>query len=188
MSEENPALALVATSLEKVGMPYAIVGSVAGSLWGLRRSTVDTDLMTIAAQDRVEELIACMSDNDTYFPIDEARHALRFGGSFNVLNLETLDKIDIYVSRTGDSFAASGLLRRVKATIQDVDTWVSTAEDIVLAKLRWRQQTRSERQWQDCCSIAAAVELDLGYMRKWADQLGLRDDLEDLIRAVSSIN
>ena len=31
-------------------------------------------------------------------------------------------------------------------------------------------------------------DLDLGYMRKWADQLGLRDDLEDLIRAVSSIS
>lgn len=56
---------------------------------------------------------------------------------------------------------------------------------IVLAKLRWRRTSRSEVQWRDCIEIAATNDLDTTYLRRWADVLGITDDVEDLLRPVA---
>ena len=56
----------------------------------------------------------------------------------------------------------------------------SRPEDVILAKLYWRLESRSEVQWRDCVEIAATQPLELEYMRMWADRLGVADDLEDL--------
>lgn len=138
-------------------------------------------MITVATRDRVDELIAAFAHEDIYFPVDEARQALRLGGSFNLIDLESQDKVDIYVAPPTDQFAVSRLARRVKNNIRGVDTWVTIAEDIILAKLRWRRESRSERQWQDCCDLAACNDLDVTYLRTWADHLGVREDLEDLL-------
>jgi hypothetical protein len=52
---------------------------------------------------------------------------------------------------------------------------------VVLAKLRWRLDSRSEGQWRDCVEIAAVQRLDEPYLRVWADRLGVSDDLEELL-------
>lgn len=80
-----------------------------------------------------------------------------------------------------DSFTTNRLARRIHAKIQGVDTWVTTAEDIILAKLRWRLSSRSERQWRDCLDIAAINDLDVDHLRRWADVIGVREDLEELL-------
>lgn len=183
----NAALARVVSAFDRIGAPHAIVGSVGATAWGLQRSTIDTDIITIAVRERVDELLAALSNDQTYFPLDDARRVLQFGGSFNVLDLETTEKIDVFVAPASDKFAASRLSRRVKARIQDVDTWVATAEDIILAKLRWRITTRSERQWRDCLDIAGINQLDVDYLRKWADVIGVRADLEELLEAIKPL-
>ena len=188
MNSTGETLRHVTRELELIGFPFAVVGSIGASAWGLHRMTQDIDLIALAAVERAQGLLEGIVTEDIYVPLDDARWALEHGGSFNVINLESQDKVDIFVVKPDDAFASSCLERRVKRAIFGVDTWVTTAEDIVLAKLRWRLQSRSEQQWRDCVEVFAMNELDLGYMRKWADQLGLRDDLEDLIRAVSSIN
>ena len=62
-----------------------------------------------------------------------------------------------------------------------VNVGLSTPEDIVLAKLWWRLESRSEIQWRDCVEIAATQELDREYLLHWADVLGVVEDLEDLL-------
>jgi hypothetical protein len=79
-----------------------------------------------------------------------------------------------------DAFAQSRLGRRVRAEILGVATWVATPEDVILATLHWRLESRSEVQLRDCVEIAATRPLGLEYMRMWADRLGVADDLEDL--------
>lgn len=187
MNDSNPTLQKVVDALNHEGLPHAVVGSMGAGPWGLRRMTQDTDIVTIATQERVEELVALLSGDDTYVPVDEARRVLKSGGSFNVLNLDTLQKVDVFVSARNDAFTASRLFRRVRATVQGVDTWVATAEDIILAKLRWRLTTRSELQWRDCLTIAPMNDLDVDYLRKWADVIGVRDDLEELLEAIKPL-
>ena len=187
MTDDNPTLRRVVNALNREGLPHAVVGSMGASPWGLRRMTQDTDLVTIATQERVDELISQLSGEDSYVPVDEARRVLTSGGSFNVLNLDTLQKVDVFVANRDDAFTASRLFRRVRATIQGVDTWVATAEDIILAKLRWRLTSRSELQWRDCLTIAPMNDLDVDYLRKWADVIGVRADLEELLEAIKPL-
>jgi len=89
----------------------------------------------------------------------------------------------VFVCQTSDAFESSRLDRRVKLKVLGIDTWVSTPEDVVLSKLLWRVQTRSEVQWRDCVEVAATQKLDVKYLRIWATELGLSADLEELLEA-----
>jgi hypothetical protein len=63
----------------------------------------------------------------------------------------------------------------------DVPCWVASAEDVVLAELRWRMTSRSEVQWRDCIETASTNDLDITYLRHWAHELGVTDDLRALL-------
>lgn len=54
----------------------------------------------------------------------------------------------------------------------------------MLAKLRWRLDSRWEMQWRDCVEIAASQDLDRIYLGRWAPGLGVVDDLGELLAAV----
>lgn len=85
-----------------------------------------------------------------------------------------------------DKFESIRLDRRVQLNILGVLTWVATPEDVVLSKLRWRLESRSETQWRDCIEIAASQNLDTDYMRLWAHQIGITSDLEELLAATQN--
>ncbi len=59
--------------------------------------------------------------------------------------------------------------------------WIATAEDVILAKLRWRLESRSEVHWRDCVEIVATQPVDRSYLRGWAERLGVADDLAELL-------
>ena len=103
------------------------------------------------------------------------------GGSFNILHPQSGGKVDVFVVPASDPFTQSRISRRVRANVLGVDAWVATPEDVVLAKLRWRLESRSETQWRDCVEIAAINDLDLSYMRRWGPELGVEEDLSDLL-------
>jgi hypothetical protein len=56
-------------------------------------------------------------------------------------------------------------------------------EDALLSKLEWAQEGASERQYHDALGIALSQlgRLDLGYLRRWANELGIRDPLERVL-------
>jgi len=122
-----------------------------------------------------------LSDEDLYFPIDEARQAASMGGSFNVLHPDTGGKVDVFICKPDDLFEQMRFERRVRLNILGVTTWVATPEDVILAKLNWRITSRSDTQWRDCIEIAAIQPLDLDHLRFWANHLGVTEDLEDLL-------
>ncbi|MHC4544614.1 MAG: hypothetical protein ACYSYL_08820 [Planctomycetota bacterium] len=57
--------------------------------------------------------------------------------------------------------------------------YLSSAEDIILNKLRWYQKGGgvSEQQWKDVLGVlkVQGVKLDLEYLRNWASRLNLSD-------------
>ncbi|MCY3584441.1 MAG: hypothetical protein F4Y76_00480 [Acidimicrobiales bacterium] len=89
--------------------------------------------------------------------------------------------VDVFAVLSEDAFTQSRIARRVRAEVLGISTWIATPEDVVLAKLRWRLESRSETQWRDCVEIAAINDLDVSYMHRWASALGIRDDLTELL-------
>jgi hypothetical protein len=59
---------------------------------------------------------------------------------------------------------------------------VVTAEDIILMKLLWRRESRSEKQWSNALSVARVkrAKLDWKYLLEQARSLGIEDDLVKL--------
>ena len=75
------------------------------------------------------------------------------------------------------------LRRRVQATLFGEPAWISTAEDVILHKLVWNRISPSDRQLGDAAGIVAVQGevLDKTYLRQWAQELKLEDELERLL-------
>jgi hypothetical protein len=58
--------------------------------------------------------------------------------------------------------------------------WLATAEDVILHKLYWNRITPSDRQLSDVAGVVHVQRgnLDEGYLRYWAGQLGVAPELE----------
>lgn len=171
----------VVVALEATKVQYVVVGSTAAAAWGVARATRDVDLVAVMSAGEVDELLTRLDRQELYVPDDDARHAGRAGGSFNVLHFRSGGKVDVFVAMATDEFAQSRLSRRVAADVLGVPSWVASPEDVVLAKLRWRLDSRSEVQWRDCVEIAATQHLDPEYIWLWAPRLGVSADLADLL-------
>lgn len=174
----------VVEALHTSGVPYIVVGSTAAATWGVARATRDVDIVAMLSADNIEPVLSALDRADLYLPTHDARKAARSGGSFNVLHPSTGGKVDLFVAPESDRFTQSRLQRSITAEVLGTPARVATPEDVILAKLRWRLESRSEVQWRDCVEIAATQPLDTGYLSSWADELGVAADLGDLLDSI----
>jgi hypothetical protein len=174
-------LRTVVTTLERADAGYVVVGSTAAAAWGVARTTRDIDVVVVVDAEQLDAIVGSLEAAGLYVPGETTRDPFGAGASFNVLDVQHGGKVDLFLAGSDDAFTASRLERRIRADVFDVPCWVASAEDVVLAKLRWRLESRSEVQWRDCVEIAETNDLDAGYMRGWAQALGVSDDLEDLL-------
>ncbi len=172
--------------LESRSVPYIVVGSTAAAAWGVARMTRDVDVVAVIPSADVEYLVESLGRTEFYIPTEDARVAGLNGGAFNVLHPASGGKVDLFVVLADDEFTASRLQRRIRSNVLGVDTWIASPEDVVLAKLRWRQASRSEVHWRDCVEIAATQSLDVSYLRTWGTRLGIESDLEQLLEGVAN--
>ncbi len=171
--------ALVTRALESLEILYAIGGSVASSLHGEPRFTRDADILADLQAHHAVPLARALA-LDFYVDAEVIRDAVRRRGSFNLIHLATAFKVDIFVSKDRP-FDRIRLARRELME----EAYVSTAEDILLAKLEWYREGGevSERQWRDVLSILMVQEdrLEMEYLQTWASELEVADLLERAI-------
>jgi hypothetical protein len=172
-----------ARMLEDLGVRYVVVGSFASSARGRPRATIDADIVAEVTPDHARILAERLA-GDYYADEIAIRHAVLDRSVFNAIHLETMFKVDVYVS-SSRGFDEQQLLRRLPEHIKPDETdpvYVATAEDTVLAKLVWFRKGAgvSERQWSDVLGILAVQkgQLDIEYLNKWAASLGISDLLE----------
>ncbi len=178
-------LSSIVKVLEKQSIKYVVVGSFASSIHGRYRATADIDLLVDITSDQVRPLFESLKDE---FYVDE--HAMRQAqlrsGSFNAIPFEQVFKIVFFIAGK-DSFAMSQLSRRELKqlpALSEQDLYVATAEDTILAKLKWFRagQGVSDSQWRDVLGIVktSGKKLDQSYLENWAETLGLSDLLAEL--------
>ncbi len=68
-----------------------------------------------------------------------------------------------------------------------VDAWGVSPEDVVLSKLEWAGESASEQQMQDVLGVLETQyeSLDMVYLRKWAEVLGVQGHLAELLKKAS---
>lgn len=128
------------------------------------------------------ELVAALRET-YYVPVERIRDAVAGRSSFNLIHLDTMLKVDVFVSRDRP-FERQAFERARPASIGQGGATlpVSSAEDVVLAKLEWyrKRGETSERQWTDVLGVlqVTASALDLRYLRRGAGELEVGDLLE----------
>ena len=176
-------LSQITSILEQQGITYILVGSFASSLHGMYRSTADIDILADITTERVRPLFEALRDS---FYVDEhiMREAVAQSRSFNAIHFESVFKVDIFVAGSHE-FVVAQLNRRILRRVspdKDEAVYIATAEDTVLAKLKWYRagNETSGTQWNDVLGVLATSRdnLDRKYLDKWAARLGLTDLLQ----------
>jgi hypothetical protein len=174
---------LVTQTLERLGILYAVGGSLASSLHGVMRSTLDADIVADMRLEHIQPLVAALS-KEFYADDEMMKDAIQHHSSFNLIHYETAFKVDIFI-RKARPFDQMQLERRrtaVIATEPEQSIYVISPEDIILTKLEWYRLggEGSDRQWRDVLGVlkTRAGELDLDYLRKWSAELKVSHLLE----------
>ncbi len=174
------AIRPVTLAFEQLGVSYLISGSVASSVYGVARSTLDADLMADLTSDKVSFFVALLGA-DYYVSEPAIREALAMHSSFNLIHMDTMVKVDIFIPK-GQPFDESTLRRKQLTLLDKTDPHpfqVASPEDIVLLKLDWFKKGGSEsaRQWRDIMGVlrVQAHTIDRDYLKEWADKLDLTE-------------
>ena len=185
------ALLPVIETLDSLAVRYYVGGSIASSLHGVPRASIDADVIAELGAGHVAPLAARLSAS---FYLDEARmrDAVERRLSFNVIHLATMFKVDVFVSKGRPFDVEAGGRARLEALGDSPEApkaRVASPEDTLLAKLEWyrRGGESSERQWSDILGLlrVRAGRLDLAYLERWAEALGVADLLERASRQAS---
>jgi hypothetical protein len=178
----------VGRHLDALGVRWLVGGSVASSILGLPRATLDIDLVADLRGAHVTALYDALI-NDYYVDRDTMRWAVSTRRSFNAIHQVSMIKVDVFCAGN-DPLSRGELERRVFVDLEVGRVPICSSEDIILQKLVWwREAGGSERQWRDAIGVVQirGAELDRAYMDAHAAELGLADLMARLFEEASRV-
>lgn len=173
---------------DELNIAYHIGGSVASSVFGIARSTMDVYMVAAVAMQHAQALVKRLEP--VYYISETAIiEAVSRKSSFNLVHLETMMKVDVFILKNR-SFDQKAFQRRRKDHLDAENPermyYISSPEDILLNKLEWYKKggCRSEKQWNDVIGLLRVQgnSLDLDYCQNWAKQLEVKGLFESALQ------
>jgi len=157
----------------QLGIQYMVTGSFSMSSYGEIRHTKDIDVVIELPVRSIGQFARQFEPDRYYINEDSVRRAVERRSMFNVVDKQYGDKID-FIIRKDTEFAKESFSHRRKAVIGGVEFWTSTKEDLIIAKLDWARDSKSELQIRDIANLTADA-YDADYVSSWVDRLHLKD-------------
>gem|GEM_PF-147866 len=172
VSDELDVLKSVTAQLERAGIPYMVTGSMAANFYAVPRMTRDIDLV-IELSERDVDRITRLFQEEFYIDRDRVQQAVRDHTMFNMIHNALVVKVDCVV-RKDTEYRREEFARRRAVSISDQQIFIVAPEDLILSKLDWAKESRSQMQLDDVRNLLRSVQgLDTAYLNPWADRLGL---------------
>jgi len=164
--------------LNRAGLRWMLVGSVAAFLYGHERSTHDIDVVFDPKGVNPSVVAAAFAPDYMLDPL-MLEDTLKTGYMANALPLRGGPKIDLSPLRD-EPFEQTAFARREERDWHEQTIPVISPADLVIAKLRWAKDSWSERQLGDVRAIMATGRVDEHNddFNRWIDRLSLRDLLD----------
>jgi hypothetical protein len=179
----------VVKAFNRLNIQYYIGGSIASSAYGVARSTLDVDMVAKMDSDQALALEKLL-ENEFYVDIDTIIDAIEQHSSFNLIHLDSMLKIDVFIHKD-QPFSNRVFIRREDKYLSDdipEKFCFPSPEDIILIKLDWYKSSGKSlnHQWSDVLGVlkVQGVKLDLDYLEKWAKELSVSELLERALENV----
>ena len=179
MSEELKVLQIVTHRLTLVQIPYMVTGSMAMNFYAMPRMTRDIDFVVELSEPDIDRMIE-QFHQDFYIERDMIQQALQQQTMFNLIHMPTVIKVDCVI-RKDTPYRREEFSRRQSVNIEGYPLTIVAPEDLILSKLEWAKETRSEVQMGDVRNLLRTVaRLDQDYLKQWASVLGVQTMLQEL--------
>jgi hypothetical protein len=159
--------------LERANIPYAIVGSVASSVYGEPRATNDVDLLIQLSRADASRLVAAFPEDAFYVPpreVIEVELGRSHGGHLNVMALETMMKADFYPVSPAE---LEWFGRRRALEVAGRRVWFAIPEAVIVHKLRYFREGGGERHLRDIRGMLNVGGVDEALVERAVKELGL---------------
>jgi hypothetical protein len=167
--------------LDQLSIDYAVMGGFAVRAHGVPRPTYDVDLAIALERGRFAELFDRLRDLNFVIPEVYETNWVDRVKELSVLKLrryvrgESLD-VDLFLVEC--EFLVEVMKRRIQLDAEGKVMWVVSPEDLVLFKL----MAGRPRDWGDVADVFFIQgSLDEAYMRRWAHEFGISDELKKAI-------
>ncbi|MEK6246479.1 MAG: hypothetical protein AABM33_18520 [Pseudomonadota bacterium] len=171
------ALRDVCARLDGAGIAYMLTGSLALSFYARPRMTRDIDLVVALEAAKVEQLTGALGA-DYHADSGAIAAAIRGTRPWNIIHLPSVVKIDL-IPRKDTRYRRAEFERRRRVELAGVPLWIVSVEDLILSKLEWSRESRSEQQRRDV-GLLLETPLDRAYLDEWAVRLGLDGLLKEV--------
>lgn len=170
--------------LERLGIPYMVVGGFAAIFYGEPRFTIDVDIVADMKPKHIRPFVAAFPIPDYYVSAEGIRDSLQRRYPFNVIQPATGAKVDL-VPLPRDPFTRAAFERRQRLEYDQAGNTATfiTPEDIILAKLIAFQKTESDKHLRDARGVLVTQwgKLNLEAIRRGTRAIGVLARFEEIL-------
>ena len=147
-----------------------VTGSIATNFYAVPRMTRDIDIVVDLGQKDLGRFIP-LFEADFYLDPQTVREAVRDRRMFNLIHNEYVIKID-FIVRKDSPYRRQEFSRRKRVAVDHRRLYLVAPEDLILSKLEWAKDSRSETQLRDVANLLS-TGCDRAYIERWTTELGL---------------
>jgi hypothetical protein len=178
MQNELDIVRDVSMRLEQAGLAYMLTGSMAMNYYAQPRMTRDIDLV-VALTPKDTDTVVRLFTPDYYVSRDAVGSAIAQESLFNLIHQESVIKVDCIIRKRSE-YRRLEFERRQRISILDFTTFIVSKEDLIISKLFWARDSRSELQLGDVKNLLA-TGCDAAYLQHWTRELGLNNLLQECL-------
>jgi hypothetical protein len=130
--------------------------------------TRDMDLVVSLDETQAEPFFR-LFETEYYLDRQSVADAISRRRMFNLIHNDAVIKVDCVVLKT-DPYRQEEFARRRHINLGDFETWIVSREDLVLSKLVWAKDSKSEMQLRDVRNLLSE-DCDMDYLRSRAKTL-----------------
>ena len=179
------AVQVVLQALASAGLPHMVTGGLVSNHYGVARSTNDADIVVQMQPDAFARFAGLLPaalrlQSQTSFEMITGSHR-------HIITVERSNfQIELFVLGE-DAHHQERFRRRTRAGLAElkVETWIPTAEDMVIQKVRWNR----DKDRDDVKNIIGVQgdALDWPYIERWCATHGTSARLAELRAAVPPV-
>jgi hypothetical protein len=176
-----------AVALERCRIPSMLVGAFSASYHGIGRSTEDADFVVQVAELPVR-LLAEKLGPDFYIDPQTRLETFTMGEYYVIKRVDSDFVVELFLLKE-DPHSQESFRRRVRVPYGGGEVFLSTAEDLIVTKLRWSQGGRRHKDIDDARNVLAVKQgkLDMAYIRSWCEQHGTAGVLDEVLKSVPNL-